>query len=260
MKTIMWMQLFKNKTVFQQHIETIKKQMCGNDRECEVHWSTSPWRGNNRLIRAALAHQSNASERTHNMTVQMVLCKSKTRGSLIREPDSRKQTMSFGHAIYPCRQGAVGGWYRHSRPSSGSIWWCWWTDRWAVRHSAIFLSYFLPQPLIWVRRLARKGHWLSPDIQIRSAASTKGCAKHFFFYKCFPIIWSVSIPSMDLPRHEQKSTVSFFCLFERNVKHILVFWYHKGNSHLTNTSTRLVEVLDVCFFPHQQSTTTIHQF
>lgn len=182
MKTIMWMQLFENKTVFQQHIETIKKQMCGNDRECEVHWSTSPWRGNNRLIRAALAHQSNASERTHNMTVQMVLCKSKTRGSLIREPDSRKQTMSFGHAIYPCRQGAVGGWYRHSRPSSGSIGWCWWTDRWAVRHSAIFLSYFLPQPLIWVRRLAWKGHWLSPDIQIRSAASTKGCAKHFFFF------------------------------------------------------------------------------
>lgn len=178
MKTIVWMQLFKNKTVFQQHIGIIKKQMCRNDRECKVHCSMSPWRGNNRLIRAALAHQSNVSERTHNMTVQMVLCKSKTRGSLIREADSREQTMSFGHAIYPCRQGAVGGWYRHSRPSSGSIRWCWWTDRWAVRHSAIFLSYFLPQPLISVRRLARKGHWLSPDIQIRSAASTKGCAKH----------------------------------------------------------------------------------
>lgn len=139
-------------------------------------WSLSLWTGNNRLIRAALAHQSSVWEQTRNTSDQMVLCKSKTWGSLIREPDSRKQTMGCGHALYPCR--VFGGWYRHSQPSSGSMWWCWWTDRWAVRHSAIFaifLSYFLHQALSWVRTLASKGHWL---IRIGKAASTKGCAKH----------------------------------------------------------------------------------
>lgn len=244
-----------------QHIEIIKKQMCRNDRDCEVHWGAclpeeeiTDW-----SVQRWLISQTFQSE--HTWLSRWFLRKSKTRGSLIREPDSRKQTMSFGHANYPCRQGAVGGWCRHSQPSSGSIWWCWWTDRWPVRHSAIFLSYFLPQPLIWVRRPGQERSLTEPwHPNQKCSQHERLCKIYFFFYKCFPIILSVSIPSMDSPRNEQTSTLAFFCLFERNVKHILVFWCHKGNSYRTNTSTSRGIRWCLFFFTHQQSTKTIHQF
>lgn len=169
------MQLFKNKTVFQQ-----KK----SNRHRLKSWSQSLWTGNDRLILAALAHQSNVSERTHNTSDQMVLCKSKTQGSLIREPDSRKQTMGCGHA---CK--VLGGWYRHSPPSSGSMWWCWWTDRWAVRHCNLLVR--LPPPGTELGSNSCQQRSLTdPD---QKCCQHKGCAKHILQMFFDVIRWLYSL-------------------------------------------------------------------
>lgn len=201
------MQLFK-KTKLTTNGDHKKKQICQNDRKCAAHWSWSPWTGNNSLICAALAHQSNVVKRCRANTQHdcpdgfgqikdMRLC---NKGTWLTRVNNELWTG------YLSLRGAGGGWHRHSQPSSGSIWWCWWTDRWAVRCSAIFSSYFLPRPQIRVRRLCRErsltGPW-HPNLKVRPAR--KGCAKHIFqmfsnnikcFYSSFACskeLWNTSL-------------------------------------------------------------------